>query len=190
MRLSFGFLLPAIAAVAQAASASVDGYIFTASKELAPRTVSLTPKQVRVVLAQQLDVTQYHSLNSQDKLEGTLELINMLGGQHPKLFDEDTTTAASPRHLVVFLDISLEGSKTLKTEWSSKGRAEPSFVMIGNPGRGSVSSLVRDMQKQISPLELPNEHCTLTKAIDVSADECWYKKNSYIMHKVAEDSVS
>lgn len=189
MRLSSALLLPAIAGVAQATSAHVDGFIFTASKGLDQGTVSLTPEQVRVVLSQQLDVTQYHSLGAGDRSEKDLKLINTLGGQHPILFDEDIAGGTSPRHLVVFLDVSLERSKALKAEWSSKGRAEPSFVMTGNPGRKSVGSLVRDFQKQISPLELSDERCTLTEAIDVSADECWYNKNSHIMHKFSEDSV-
>ncbi|KAL5345749.1 hypothetical protein ACLOAV_009503 [Pseudogymnoascus australis] len=188
MRLSFGFLLPAIAGVAHAASSRVDGFIFTASKELDAGSVSLTPEQVRVVLAQQLDVTQYHSLNAGDRSEKVLELINTFGGQHPKLFDEGVAGATSPRHLVVFLDVSLEGSKALKAEWSAKGRTEPSFVMVGSPGPESVGALVRDIQQQISPLEVADEQCTLTKAIDVSASECWNNKNSHIMHKFTEDS--
>ena len=190
MRLSFGLLLPAIAGVAHATTAHIHGFIFTASKDLAPGTVSLTPEQVRVVLAQQLDITQYHSLNVGDSSERALELINTLGGQHPKLFDDNVTGAGSPRHLVVFLDVSLDESNSLKAEWSSRGWTEPSFVMVGNPGRSSVRSLVGDMQKQISPLELPNQHCTLTKAMDMSADECWNGRNSYITYGFTEHSVS
>ncbi|KFZ00741.1 hypothetical protein V501_10502 [Pseudogymnoascus sp. VKM F-4519 (FW-2642)] len=188
MRLSFGLLLPAIAGVAHATSSRIDGFVFTASKELDAGSVSLTPEQVRVVLAQQLDVTQYHSLGAGDRSEKELKLINTFGGQHPKLFDEDVAGTTSPRHLVVFLDVSLEGSKALKAKWSEKGRTEPSFVMVGSPGRESVGTLVRDIQQQISPRELPNEQCTLTKAIDVSASECWQNKNSHIMHKFIEDS--
>lgn len=190
MRLSFGLLLPAIAGVAHATSPRVDGFIFTASKELDAGSVSLTPEQVRVVLAQQLDVTQYHSLGAGDRSEKELNFINTFGGQHPKLFDEGVAGATSPRHLVVFLDVSLEGSKALKAKWSAKGRTEPSFVMVGSPGPESVGALVRDIQQQISPQELPEEQCTLTKAIDASASECWYGKNSHIMHKFTEDSVS
>lgn len=190
MRLSSSLLLPAIAGVAHAASSRVDGFIFTASKELDAGSVSLTPEQVRVVLAQQLDVTQYHSLNAGDRSEKELKLINTFGGQHPKLFDEGVAGATSPRHLVVFLDVSLEGSKALKAEWSAKGRTEPSFVMVGSPGPDSVGALVRDIQQQISPLEVADEQCTLTKAIDASASECWNNKNSHIMHKFTEDSVS
>ncbi|ELR09994.1 hypothetical protein VC83_06395 [Pseudogymnoascus destructans] len=188
MRLSFGLLLPVIAGVAHATSSRVDSFVFTASKELDAGSVSLTPEQVRVVLAQQLDVTQYHRLGAGDRSEKELKLINTLGGQHPKLFDEDVAGATSPRHLVVFLDVSLDGSKALKAKWSEKGRTEPSFVMVGSPGRESVGTLVRDIQQQISPRELPNEQCTLTKAIDVSASECWHNKNSHIMHKFTDDS--
>lgn len=190
MRLSFSLLLPVIAGVAHAASSHIDGFIFTASKEIDAGSVSLTPEQVRVVLAQQLDVTQYHSLGAGDRSEKELKLINSFGGQHPKLFDEGVAEATSPRHLVVFLDVSVEGSKSLKAKWSAKGRTEPSFVMTGNPGSESVGVLVRDIQQQISPQELSDEKCTLTKAIDASASECWHNKNSHIMHKFTEDSVS
>ncbi|OBT43316.1 hypothetical protein VE00_06880 [Pseudogymnoascus sp. WSF 3629] len=188
MRLSFGLLLPAIAGVAHATSSRVDGFVFTASKELDAGSVSLTPEQVRVVLAQQLDVTQYHTLGAGDRSEKELKLINTFGGQHPKLFDEGVAGATSPKHLVVFLDVSLEGSKALKAKWSEKGRAEPSFVMVGSPGPESVGTLVRDIQQQISPRELADEQCTLTKVIDASASECWYNRNSHIMYKLAEDS--
>ncbi|KFY18399.1 hypothetical protein V493_08646 [Pseudogymnoascus sp. VKM F-4281 (FW-2241)] len=190
MRLSLGLLLPAIAGVAHATSSRVDGFVFTASKLLNDGSVTLTPEQVRVVLAQQLDVTQYHSLGAGDRSEKELKLINTFGGQHPKLFDEGVAGAASPRHLVVFLDVSLEGSKALKAEWSAKGRTEPSFVMVGSPGPESVGALVRDIQQQISPRDLPDEQCTLMKAIDASASECWSSKSSHIMHKFTEDSVS
>ncbi|KFY01057.1 hypothetical protein V490_01096 [Pseudogymnoascus sp. VKM F-3557] len=188
MRLSLGLLLPAIAGVAHAASPRVDGFIFTASKELNAGSVYLTPEQVRVVLAQQLDVTQYHSLGAGDRSEKELELINQFGGQHPKLFDEGVAGATSPRHLVVFLDVTVEGSKSLQAKWNAKGRTEPSFVMTGSPGSGSVQSLVRDIQQQISPQQLPDEQCTLMKAIDASASECWNGKNSHIMHKFTQDS--
>lgn len=190
MRLSFSLLLPAIAGVAHATSSHVDGFIFTASKEMDAGSVSLTPEQVRVVLAQQLDVTQYHSLGTGDRSEKELKLINSFGGQHPKLFDEGVAESTSPRHLVVFLDVSVEGSKALKAKWSAKGRTEPSFVMTGSPGSESVGVLVRDIQQQISPEKLSDEKCTLTKAIDASASECWHNKNSHIMHKFTEDSVS
>lgn len=192
MRLSFGLLLPAIAGVAHATSSRVDGFIFTASKDLDAGSVSLTPEQVRVVLAQQLDVTQYHSLGAGDRSEKELKFINTFGGQHPKLIDKDVAGATSLRHLVVFLDVSLEGSKALKAKWSAKGRTEPSFVMVGSPGPESVGVLVRDFQQQISPRELPDEdmQCTLTRAIDASASECWSSKNSHIMHWFTEDSVS
>ncbi|OBT77244.1 hypothetical protein VF21_04073 [Pseudogymnoascus sp. 05NY08] len=188
MRLSFGLLLPAIAGVAHATSSRIDGFVFTASKELDAGSVSLTPEQVRVVLAQQLDVTQYHSLGAGDRSEKDLKLINTFGGQHPKLFDEGVAGATSPKHLVVFLDVSLEGSKALKAKWSEKGRTEPSFVMVGSPGSESVGTLVRDIQHQISPRELADEQCTLTKAIDASASECWSNRNSHITHKFTEDS--
>ncbi|KFY07618.1 hypothetical protein V492_06981 [Pseudogymnoascus sp. VKM F-4246] len=181
MRLTFGLLLPAIAGVVYATSSHIDGFVFTASKELDTGSVSLTPEQVRVVLAQQLDVTQYHNLGAGDRSEKELKLINSFGGQHPKLFDEGVAGATSPRHLVVFLDVSLDGSKALKTKWSAKGRTEPSFVMGGSPGTKSVGALVRDIQQQISPGKLPDEQCTLAKAIDASASECWNNKNSHIM---------
>lgn len=187
MRLSFGLLLPAIAGIAQAASESVEGFIFTASKPRYPETLTLTPEQVRLVLAQQLDITQYHSLGSSE----ALEFVNKLGGSQQKLFDDNAIGTPSPRRLVVFLDSSPASTtaSNLKAEWNTRGWEGPSFGMPESAGSTSAEVLVGDMQKQIAAPELPSQQCALAKVINDSADECWHGKNSQIL-QIAENSVS
>jgi hypothetical protein len=168
-----------------AASPSFEGYIFTALKPQTAETLDLTPEEVRLVLAQQLDVTQYHSLTSTPsslhEFYNKLKYVDILGGKQRGLFDDDVAESSSPKRLVIWTDYSPERISNLKAAWSSRGWESPSFRMQAAPRRADVNTLVRDMQRQIlGSLDLPKERCKLEALLDLS-DECWHRKSGHIM---------
>lgn len=186
MRLSLSLLLPVMVGAAHAAaSPSLEGYIFTSSQPQISETFDLTPEEVRLVLAQQLDVTQYHSLTSTSssphELYNRLSYLHILGGEQRGLFADDVAESSSPKRLVIWADYSTERISNLKAAWSSRGWESPSFRVQPAPRRADVNMLVRDMQRQIlGSLDLPKEQCKLEALLDLS-DECWHRKNSHIM---------
>jgi hypothetical protein len=187
MRLSLSLLLLAIAGVAHAASHSVEGYIFTASKPQLSESLDLTPEEVRLVLAQQLDITQYHSLVNPDTpvsshdIYDKLKYLNTLGGRQHGLFDDDVAESSSPRRLVIWVPAFPEQIANLKAEWSSRGWESPSFRMQGHPSNAGADMLVKDMQMQVLRSSVPTKGpCGLEQLLDLS-DECWRSKSSHIM---------
>lgn len=129
MWLSFSLLLPALAGVAQAATASIQGMVYWPSISVPEdgEELVLTPKQFRLVLAGQLDLSQYHALTegSSGKADSaTLDLINRLVGGQEQLLDDKS--AERSRNLIVFRGNS-EQIEKLKNGPDGKRNMEKSY---------------------------------------------------------------
>ncbi len=101
MRILLGILTFTIFEYTQAAAST--GFLYTFDRkspqpEPTPQTAS--PETARLIIAQRLDLSQYHSLSSIDDL--TLQQLNAFGGEPARFFgDEDATT---PAKLLVLID--------------------------------------------------------------------------------------
>lgn len=93
MRLTWASVTPLLCAAGLAAAATPVGHVYlfdadrTTSSTPAPRPVS--PETARLIFAQRLALSQYHSLHGQD--EEALQHINSFGGRPQRLLglDED-----------------------------------------------------------------------------------------------------
>ncbi len=62
---------------------------------------SLSPTAARLVFAQRLDVSEYHSLEGSD--DATLQAVNDFGGRAQKLFEDEEATR--PSVMIVIEDV-------------------------------------------------------------------------------------
>lgn len=129
MRLSLALLLPAIAGVAHAATASIQGMVYWPGISVPKdgEELVLTPKQLRLVLAGQLDLSQYHALTevSSGKIDpATLDIINRLVGGQEQLLDDES--AERGRNLIIFRGNS-EQIEKLKNSADGKHNLETSY---------------------------------------------------------------
>lgn len=129
MRLSFALLLPAMAGVAHAATPSIQGMIYWPSISVPKdgEELVLTPKQLRLVLAGQLDLSQYHALTegSSGKTDPTtLDIINRLVDGQERLLDDES--AERGRNLIIFRGNS-EQIEKLKNSPNGKHNLELSY---------------------------------------------------------------
>lgn len=129
MRLSLALLLPAMAGVAQAATASIQGMVYWPSI-FVPKDgeeLVLTPKQLRLVLAGQLDLSQYHALtegSSGKVAPATVDILNTLVGGQDQLLGDGS--AERGRNLMIFRGNS-EQIEKLKNSPDGKHNQETSY---------------------------------------------------------------
>ena len=100
MRPLLGILLASIASLSYSASLEAPVYIFDPSGRPSRSDLSITPETARLIFAQRLGVTQYHSLKHED--EEILRILNKYGSREGKLFcDEDGSHDRHGKLLVV-----------------------------------------------------------------------------------------
>lgn len=101
MRILLGILTSTLFGYTQAASST--GFLHTfdrKSPQSDPNPQTASPETARLILAQRLGLSQYHSLSGIDDL--TLQQLNAFGGEPTRFFgDEDATT---PAKLLVLID--------------------------------------------------------------------------------------
>lgn len=160
MRLSLTLLIPAIAVVAQATKASVQGLIYGQRLD-APKDSNglvLTPGQLRLVIAANLDLSQYHALTSESSEvdSDTVEAINTLVQKDVRtLYDDiDDWAEMEPRRYLAVV----RGSSKKIDEFAQHHRkdAEKAYHMQ-NPYSFSIpESSVRlsDMDRLIEDLKV------------------------------------
>ena len=83
-----------------AASPEALVYTFPESSQGQHRTPTISPNDARLLLAQRLGLSEYHSLGDVD--QHTLERLNIFGGQQKSIF-EDAPEDGS-RRLLLFID--------------------------------------------------------------------------------------
>lgn len=152
MRLSLALLVPAMAEVAHAATASIQGLVYWPSISLpeVSEDLVLTPKQLRLVLAGQLDLSQYHALTegSSGKIDSaTLDIINRLVGGQEQLLDDESTERG--RSLMIFRGNS-EQIEKLKNSADGKHNLETSYPF----SVAEASVRLEDLDRLIADLKI------------------------------------
>ena len=179
MRLPTGFLLPLLAGAASAIS-DAKVYLFQDDEwSTASDPPTLSPEDARLVFAQRLGVSQYHSLD--DAGEDTLAYINRFGGRQDRLFEAGRDNKAA--ELVIFA----EGASTKKGEpivkaWSS---VQPAFTISNPPSSSENLELVLNMERQLGP---HTRDCTFEEDIDPRNRPCWKGKSKITQIDLASEA--
>lgn len=167
MRLPVAFVLPLLVGAAIAALETAKVYIFQEPEYPLSLTIpTLTPEEARLVVAQRLGVSRYHSLRGVSN--DALAHINAFGGPHPRLFANDGQHVRS--QLVVLIDnVTPELSLRYEKEWAPTQHA---FKVSNPPSRRANLQLVQDLHEQ-NPLLAVHPSCTLQENANPFNEECW-----------------
>ena len=130
MKLPTSLLLPLYVGAATATTAIADAkvYIFPDDGQSnGSNRPALSPEEARLVFAQRLGVSRYHSLDGAG--DNTLSYINRFGGRQKALFEAvDDHKAAE---LVLFVEgVSAKNAGPLLEAWSS---IQPAFTIYNPP---------------------------------------------------------
>lgn len=168
MRLSTSWLLPAFITTA---SAATDASVYLIQQDPIPSTSTpptLSPEQARLVLAQRLGVSKFHSLK--DASDSTLSYINRFGRQRQALFDDEEDLGRDSKHVVVMVDeASAEDMQTV----SKAIDRETLFYVSSSPSAKTNVKLADDISKQIGQAE----QCSLENPY---IGRCWRSHSSSI----------
>lgn len=143
MRLTTSWLLPAIAATA---SAATDGSVYLLQRDHTPaaKPPTLSPSQARLVLAQRLGVSKYHSLD--DASASTLSHINDFGGHHQALFGDEVDDLRHVEHNVV---VMVDGGSAEDMKVLSKASGRDALLYLSDAPSGKTNvKLAEDIAKQ------------------------------------------
>ena len=99
MKLLIGFLW--VSSALEACSVAAEAFIYTSDVPLSSKadTPSISPNTARLLLAQRLGLSQYHSLEGAD--ESILDILNTYGGKHQELFTHEEHTRSNDRLLLI-----------------------------------------------------------------------------------------
>ena len=101
MKLSWGFIVSSLCGSIEAASKAGHVYVWdSSSKAPSSQLASVSPATARLVLAQRLGVSKFHSI--QEATPSIIHAVDEFGGRPVKLFvgDEDRNDA----HALVWID--------------------------------------------------------------------------------------
>ncbi|RDW73198.1 hypothetical protein BP6252_07105 [Coleophoma cylindrospora] len=169
MRISPSLLIPALVGAASAASESASVYIFEGQQwPSTSKPATLTPEEARLVLAQRLDVAEYHGLERTS--EETLSYINNYGGSKKSLFESSLAEPAS--ELVIVVEgVSSEIAKPLLSSWQN---INPAFYISSPPSVKANQRLVSDLNQQRGGKRGSwDMKCDLEDAINPYNENCW-----------------
>ncbi|KAI9698472.1 MAG: hypothetical protein M1836_004053 [Candelina mexicana] len=141
MRILLGFLASTILGCTQATSST--GFVYTYDRKSPhsnrdPQKASLDT--ARLILAQRLGLSQYHSLGGIDGL--TLQQINAFGGERPRLLGD--VEAIKPAQLLVMVD----GAQNPKEVVPST--STPSLTILSPPTSFANERILVDLRQQLS----------------------------------------
>jgi hypothetical protein len=164
MRLSTGLLLPTLIGAVSAAS---DAKVYLFQGDEWPNTSkppTLSPKEARLVFAQRLGVSRYHSLD--DVGEDTLSYINQFGGPQEQLFGGNGQDKA-PELVLLVEGVSAEHAEPLLSAWSS---IQPAFTISNPPSSSENLELAFNLDRQLGP---DVQACPFEQDIDPGNRKCW-----------------
>ncbi|KAI9719983.1 MAG: hypothetical protein M1812_003108 [Candelaria pacifica] len=143
MRILLGIITFTIFGYTKAASSTGLVYTFDLKSPHSVRDPQTTsPGTARLILAQRLGLSQYHSLNGVDDL--TLQQLNAFGGERACLFGDDEG-ATAPAKLLVLVDGVQEPDDILPSRSFS-----PSFGISSPPSSSANEQLLVDLRQQTS----------------------------------------
>jgi hypothetical protein len=176
MRLWVSLLLPGLIGAVQAASDTAKVYLLEKPQQQRPSTrPTLTPEQARLIFAQRLGVSQYHSLRHAN--DGTLTHINTFGLQERPLFAIDVQHDVQAHLVVVIESNPADSAQGIRKLLNS---AQPVFEMANPPSSATTAQLVKDLAGQISPFQAYPE-CPLEQMVDPYRENCWLE-NRKMLH--------
>ena len=149
MRFPVSLVLPFLVGVVQAASETAKVYIFQESEyPTSSITPTLSPEEARIVIAQRLGVSRYHTLR--DISKNALSHINAFGGPQSQLFSSDGQYGRS--QVVVMIDNAIpEVTALFQKEWAP---LRPAFEISSPPSRTANLQFIRDLHKQNPSMEV------------------------------------
>lgn len=171
MKLSAGLFLPALIGAASAVVSDASVYIFQGQEwPSTSNPPTLSPEEARLVFAQRLGVSQYHSIG--DASESTLAHINTFGGRQESIFQDSGRDKAA--ELVLFVQgVSSKTAEPLLSAWSS---INPAFTISNVPSPKANLRLIEDLQRQVGQVK----GCFFEDTINPFNDKCWDGKTKAI----------
>lgn len=168
MRMHTGLLLPLLAG---AASAIPDAKVYLFQDGEWSKTSNppaLSPEEARLVFAQRLRVSQYHSVA--DASEDALSYINQFGGYHNTVFEAGRDNEVA--ELVLFVEgASAKNAEPLAKAWSS---VQPAFTITDPPCSSENLELVLNLDRQLGPAV---QDCPFEDDINPRNRQCWKAKS-------------
>lgn len=165
-------------ALITAASAASDAGVFVFQAGELPTTSSpptLSPEQARLVFAQRLGVSRYHSLK--DASEETLSHINTFGILRSDPFELVDGHVAN--EVVLMIEgASTEVEKALRKQLPKT----PNFYISSPPTTKANAKLAQDMSKQWGKVD----KCELKDHIKDSAADCWAKESKVLHYDLSK----
>lgn len=179
MRLSTSLLLPLYAGAATAIT-DAKVYIFPDNGwSNAANPPALSPEETRLVFAQRLGVSQYHSLDG--AADDTLSYINRFGGRQMGLFE--TVDDDKAAELVLFVEgASAKNAGPFLDAWSS---IQPAFTISNPPSSSENLELVFQMDRQLGST---SQDCPFEEAINPGNRRCWKGKSKIIQIDLADEA--
>ncbi|KAL2358119.1 hypothetical protein BJ546DRAFT_200562 [Cryomyces antarcticus] len=147
MKLSAACVISAIACTANTAAAAV-GHVFTYDPDSSPPNLpqprAITPEAARLVFAQRLGLSQFHSLKGVE--EATIKAVNDFGDRGHHLFDANDDIHERPRAMIV-----MEGDQTNPPSYLT----DAAFTISSSPAAAANERLIKDLSRQASQLRRP-----------------------------------
>jgi hypothetical protein len=178
MKLSWGFVASSLYCTIAAAA---NGHVFTfdgTATRAAPASSPIDPETARLILAQRLGLSRFHSIKDADA--AAIKSINAYGGRHQKLFGEDAETSRAK--LLMWLDDAsedlAEGRPYISLDLDAHTTCCCSY---SNPGLGPALTRFRTARhfdcfvRHLEPPSLRRQrppHRRLRSAGRVSAQAC------------------
>jgi len=176
MRTTISLSLLALAGAAHAATESARAFIFANNHVDNPGASTLSPEEVRLVLAQRLGVSEYHKIGGAS--ETAIDAIDRYGGLQQQVSSPNTINV-DHQLVIVAEGWTPEMSLSIQEKW---GPLRLAFEMSDPPTYAMTEKLVLDMIAQgTSPLP---DRCSMREQLsprDSTKPDCWHD-SSKIMH--------
>lgn len=178
MKLHTGLLLPLLAGAAYAIP-DAKVYLFPQDEASTPsHPPALSPEEARLVFAQRLGVSQYHSLDRAD--DDALSYINRFGGRQKQPFEAGDHGEAA--ELVLFFEgASAKNADALLSAWPS---AQPAFTIVNPPSSSENLELAINLDRQMGP---DIDDCPFEENIDPDNKSCWKRTSKIIQVDLAAE---
>ncbi|KAJ4344178.1 hypothetical protein N0V95_006293 [Ascochyta clinopodiicola] len=161
MKLSWSL---AASALYCAAAASKTGHVFTfdgTNNHAAPASSPIDPETARLILAQRLGLSRFHSIHDADA--DAIKNINAFGGRQQKLFGEQADTSRA--QLLVWLE---DAEESLVAELRRASTA--SFEISSPPSSADNDRLITDFTTQADSLPKHADPKAKTYSASIDAD--------------------
>lgn len=171
MFLRAGLILTGLVVQSRALSNSAYVYCSPNGQYTAPKgeVPSISTTTTRLLLAQRLGLSQYHSL--EDASDASIQILNSFGGIQEPIFHDESRGRRTERFLAIIENVDKLEGETLKGYDLEKCRTDPSYIdimpeksiltfMIDNPPSASqnrrfaIDLLLQDQHRRLKDTSL------------------------------------